>query len=80
MASHLSIAERKRLSTLLEQGFSRAAVSRALGRAKSTITRELTRNRRGWWYCPGRPSSGLSVAAASAPGSAKWIAPPSPRR
>jgi IS30 family transposase len=54
MASHLSIAERKRLSTLLEQGFSRAAVSRALGRAKSTITRELARNRRGWWYCPGQ--------------------------
>lgn len=52
MASHLSIAERKRLSTLLEQGFSQAAVSRALGRAKSTITRELARNCRGWWYCP----------------------------
>src|SRR5688572_17711638 len=52
MASHLSMEERKRLSTLLEAGFSRAAVSRALGRAKSTITRELARNRRGWWYCP----------------------------
>ena len=54
MASHLSMEERKRLSTLLEWGFSRAAVSRALGRAKSTITRELARNRRGWWYCPGQ--------------------------
>jgi len=30
MASHLSMEERKRLSTLLEAGFSRAAVSRAL--------------------------------------------------
>lgn len=52
MASHLSMEERKRLSTLREQGFSRAAVGRALGRAGSTITRELARNRRGWWYCP----------------------------
>jgi transposase, IS30 family len=52
MASHLSMDERKRLSTLLEAGFSRAAVSRALVRAKSTITRELARNCRGWWYCP----------------------------
>lgn len=51
MASHLSMDERKRLSELLEAGFSRAAVSRALGRPKSTITRELARNGRGWWYC-----------------------------
>ena len=52
MASHLSMDERQRLSTLLETGFSRAAVSRALARAKSTITRELARNSKGWWYCP----------------------------
>ena len=73
MASHLSVDERKRLSTLLEAGFSRAAVSRALVRAKSTITRELARNRRRWCTVPARLRSEPSAAAASADCGAIWI-------
>jgi IS30 family transposase len=52
MASHLSMEERKRLSELRAAGFSRGGIARALGRAKSTISRELERNRQGCLYCP----------------------------
>jgi IS30 family transposase len=52
MASHLSMDERKRLSELREAGYSRGGIARALGRAKSTISRELERNRLGCLYCP----------------------------
>jgi transposase, IS30 family len=52
MASHLSMEERKRISELREQGFSRGQMARALGRAKSTLSRELERNRLGCLYDP----------------------------
>lgn len=52
MASQLSMDERKRLSELREAGWSRGQMARVLGRAKSTISRELNRNRLGCRYCP----------------------------
>src|SRR4029450_13489692 len=52
MASHLSMEERKRISELRALGFSRGRMARVLARAKSTISRELERNRVGCLYCP----------------------------
>jgi len=52
MASHLSMDERKRISELREAGYSRGEMAHALGRSKSTISRELERNRVGCLYCP----------------------------
>jgi len=52
MASHLSMEERKRISELRERGFSRGQMAKVLARAKSTISRELERNRLGCRYCP----------------------------
>lgn len=52
MASHLSMDERKRISALREAGYSRGQMARVLARSKSTISRELERNRRGCLYCP----------------------------
>jgi IS30 family transposase len=52
MASHLSMDERKRISELREVGYSRGEMAHALGRSKSTISRELERNRLGCLYCP----------------------------
>lgn len=44
MASQLTLQERERISQMRFAGHSRAAVARALGRASSTISRELRRN------------------------------------
>jgi IS30 family transposase len=52
MASHLSMEERKRISDLWKNGYSRGQIARALARAKSTISREIQRNRHGCLYCP----------------------------
>lgn len=52
MASHLSMEERKRISELREANVSRGHIARALLRAKSTISREIQRNRHGCLYCP----------------------------
>jgi IS30 family transposase len=52
MASHLSMEERKRLSELRAANYSRRQIARALLRAKSTISREIRRNRHGCLYCP----------------------------
>lgn len=52
MASHLSMEERKRISELKRNGHSRGQIARALARAKSTISREIKRNRHGCLYCP----------------------------
>jgi transposase, IS30 family len=51
MASHLSMDERKRISELRAMGFSRGVIADVLARAKSTISRELERNRVGCLYC-----------------------------
>jgi IS30 family transposase len=52
MASHLSMEERKRISDLWRNDCSRGHIARALARAKSTISREMKRNRHGCLYCP----------------------------
>jgi IS30 family transposase len=52
MASHLSMEERKRISDLRRNGHSHVQIARALARAKSTISREIKRNRHGCLYCP----------------------------
>jgi transposase, IS30 family len=52
MASHLSMEERKRISELRAAGYSRGQMARILARTKSTISRELERNRLGCIYCP----------------------------
>lgn len=52
MASHLSMEERKRISDLWRNSYSRGQIARAVARAKSTISREINRNRHGCLYCP----------------------------
>jgi IS30 family transposase len=52
MASHLSMEERKRISELRDADYSRSHIARVLARAKSTISREIKRNRHGCLYCP----------------------------
>jgi transposase, IS30 family len=42
--THLSLEERERLAVLLAEGLSRREIARRLGRAASTISRELRRN------------------------------------
>ena len=46
MAHHLTLEERERLSLLHVQGTSPAEIARQLARDRSTISRELRRNRR----------------------------------
>src|SRR5512134_2510828 len=43
--SHLSLEERCRLRSLMEMGFSVGEIARRLGRHRSTIHREVVRNR-----------------------------------
>lgn len=52
MANHLSMEERKRISDLWRNGYSRGQIAMALFRAKSTISREIKRNCHGCLYCP----------------------------
>lgn len=52
MASHLNMNERKRISELREAGYSPKEMGHALGRHRTTISRELVRNRLGCRYCP----------------------------
>lgn len=52
MASHLSMDERKRISELREAGYSCGQMARFLARSKSTVSREIERNRLGALYCP----------------------------
>jgi IS30 family transposase len=42
--THLELGERERLAALKAEGLSLRAIARALGRAASTISRELRRN------------------------------------
>ncbi len=42
---HLDIEERIKIESYLEQGLSQAEISRKLGRSRSTISRELKRNK-----------------------------------
>ncbi len=46
----LTSEERYALSALRKQGFSQAAIARALGRHRSTISREIRRNQKQRWY------------------------------
>lgn len=50
MASHLSMVERKRISELRAAGYSRRQMAQVLARSKSTISREIERNRLGCLY------------------------------
>ena len=50
--AHLSMEERKRISELHTALQSQARIAKALGRHRSTICRELTRNRERFAYCP----------------------------
>jgi IS30 family transposase len=52
MARHLSMDERKRISELREAGYSYEEMAEALGRHRTTVSRELERNRLGCLYCP----------------------------
>lgn len=52
MARHLSMEERKRVSELREAGYSPEEMAEALGRHRTTIEREIKRNRHGCLYCP----------------------------
>jgi len=50
MASHLSMEERKRISELRRAGYSHGRMAQALARSKTTISREIERNRLGCLY------------------------------
>lgn len=50
MASHLSMEERKRISELRRAGYSQERMAQVLARDKSTISREIERNRLGCLY------------------------------
>ncbi len=52
MASHLSMEERKRISELRNADHSRGHIAQVLARSKSTVSREIKRNRHGCLYCP----------------------------
>lgn len=52
MASQLSMDERKRISELREADYSPEEMAEVLGRHRTTISRELERNRLGCLYCP----------------------------
>src|SRR5262245_12083310 len=54
MPKHLSMEERQQIAELHSQLQSQAAIARALGRHRSTICRELGRNRERFAYCPYR--------------------------
>ena len=41
---HLQLEERALIQTMLEQGYKPAAIASSLGRSRSTISRELSRN------------------------------------
>ncbi len=52
MASHLTMNERKRISDLRAAGYTPEEMGEVLGRHRTTIARELKRNRLGCRYCP----------------------------
>ena len=52
MAQHLTMQERKRIAEFHGGLQSQAAIAKALGRHRSTICRELGRNREHFAYCP----------------------------
>jgi len=52
MASHVNMDERRRISELREAGYSPQDAAFALGRHRTTISRELARNRHGCLYSP----------------------------
>jgi transposase, IS30 family len=49
--AHLSHAERCQIAILLQRGDSRRSIARLLGRAASTMRREITRNFEAGFYC-----------------------------
>src|SRR3569833_1882227 len=67
--TRLELAERERLAALRAEGLSLRAIARALGRAASTISRELRRNAlpRGGWL-PAGARRGLLPRTPAAPG------------
>ncbi|MBS1766969.1 MAG: helix-turn-helix domain-containing protein [Acidobacteria bacterium] len=75
--THLSVEERAVIQAELELGFGPRAIARGLGRAPSTITRELRRN--GWSAPafprgPGRPALAGGYRAPAAHARARTLA------
>jgi IS30 family transposase len=54
MPGHLTVEERDRIAQLLHQGASQSEIAHAIGRAKSTVGRELERNSAGGEYLSGQ--------------------------
>jgi IS30 family transposase len=67
MASHLTIEERDRIAQLQQQGYSRVAIAQAIGRDRSTISRELRRNAVGGEYLPGQAHRRAQVRRSQRP-------------
>ena len=66
--TQLSMPERMRLYTFLEMGLSKAQIAVRLGRHKSTIYREVQRNRRSIGYLPGIAHRKSQKRRANKPG------------
>jgi hypothetical protein len=56
---YLSFVEREEIALFLVQGLSRQEIGRRLGRAASTISRELRRNAATAWSTERRPPNGM---------------------
>jgi IS30 family transposase len=54
MPGHLTVEERDRIAQLLQEGASQSEIAHALGKSKSTVSRELERNSTGGDYLPGQ--------------------------
>jgi DNA invertase Pin-like site-specific DNA recombinase len=60
---HLQLEERALIQTMLEQGYKPAAIALSLGRSRSTISRELSRNN---YIAPSLPRPvGLPISLAA---------------
>ena len=66
--SHLTAEERDRIADLKAAGLSLRAIARALGRAASTVSRELRRNALDSGGVPAARGGRVVPAAPSAPG------------
>ena len=66
--TQLSMPERMRLYTFLQMGLSKAQIAERLGRHRSTIYREVQRNRRSIGYLPGIANRKSQKRRANKPG------------
>jgi IS30 family transposase len=72
MASHLSMQEREIISQMRYGGRKAAGIARRLGRHRSTIYRELARNRDSRVIRPCAPSDALTSDVAIDRWCARW--------